>query len=171
MLWLDSSFQLKWLIAIVKSWNAPKFNLRIPVFQNVSLGGMLRSPSISMPCMLIMLCSVQVACVNIIMGTWLHFYAFKSVQRFCLTNVKFLPPPFSYYLFHYISQGSCNPKLFIAQDETMAYNVYTKFDYFSLLRTFYWNMTTFYIFINKIVAPCAAYSEEFNAICRTFMRT
>ena len=73
---MDISFQLKWLIAIVKSWNAPKFNLRVPVFQNFSLGGMLRSPSISMPCMLIVLCAVQVACVYIIMGS-----SFLCIQK------------------------------------------------------------------------------------------
>ena len=75
MLYLDISFQLKWLIAIVKSWNAPKFNLRVPVLQNFTGEGMPRSPSISMPCMLIVLCAVQVACVYTIMDSYIFMHS------------------------------------------------------------------------------------------------
>ena len=35
----DISFQLKWLTAIIKSWNAPKFNLWVPAFPTFP-GGM-----------------------------------------------------------------------------------------------------------------------------------
>ena len=50
-----------------------------------------RSPSIIMPCMLIVHCAIQVACVLIWVATLFHI--FKNVQRFCLTTVKLLPPP------------------------------------------------------------------------------
>ena len=47
-----SSFSFKWLIAIVKSWNALKFNLSVPVFQKFS-GTCPQIPSITVLCKLI----------------------------------------------------------------------------------------------------------------------
>ena len=79
---LDPFFKMWSQIAIDKFWNASKFNIWVYIYSSkLSWGNMSSDPSsISMFCMLIMLCTIQPACVSII---WVTTFPYSyHVQKF-----------------------------------------------------------------------------------------